>query len=171
LAVSDLAEAGTGQYCAVLPQEPCTASNPWRKHIRSKPGTADGQAIVRRYSTGAVVRVGPTPPCLRDSRRDGTLNSPRPVPGVRSTAGLTSCRAALLGRFLPEKLAGVRVRLFSPGARIELAAGLPTLPATGGPALNCPSHAGPPIILHGMWPSRPAVHGGGKFFHGAQHQY
>lgn len=46
--------------------------NPKRKHMKSKPGTADGQAIVRRSTIGADVRVGQTPPCLRDSRRDGT---------------------------------------------------------------------------------------------------
>ena len=51
--------------------------NPERKHTKSKPGTADGQAIVRRSTTGAGVRVGQTPPCLRDSaeRRAPNLNS------------------------------------------------------------------------------------------------
>ena len=54
---------------------PSHATNPERKHTKSKPGTADGQAIVRRSTTGTGVRVGQTPPCLRDRPERRPLDS------------------------------------------------------------------------------------------------
>lgn len=170
LAVSDLGEAGIAQKRAVLPQKPCKALNAKRNPVlmpHGKSCAAEGsRPAARRFAAATSEMYG------RDSRRDGTLNSQRPRLCVRSTGERELSVAALLGRFLPEQLAGVRVRLFSPAERCgpptavatEWRAGLARFARPRQARPKVPFPGGPADWFHGMALSTGLFQRGGRFF-------